>query len=138
MFWNEPDLFFASTHQSPLYPGTGAASEHGAGNNIVNAPLAPMSGSAEFRAAMTETVLPALETFSPDIIFISAGFDAHAADPLAMLNLKDDDFSWITAEIAAVAKNCCSGRVVSTLEGGYDLDALARSAAAHVGALMTA
>jgi len=138
MFWNEPDMFYASTHQSPLYPGTGAASEHGADNNIVNAPLAPMSGSAEFRAAMTETVLPALESFAPDIIFISAGFDAHAADPLAMLNLKDDDYAWITAEIAAVAKNCCGGRVVSTLEGGYDLDALARSAAAHVGALMTA
>jgi acetoin utilization deacetylase AcuC-like enzyme len=138
MFWNEPDMFFASTHQSPLYPGTGAASDHGVDDNIVNAPLAPMSGSTEFRTAMTETVLPALKAFAPDIIFISAGFDAHAADPLAMLNLHDEDYAWITGEIMHIAADCCNGRVVSTLEGGYDLDALARSAAAHVDALMTA
>ena len=137
MFWNDADMFFGSTHQSPLYPGTGAASEHGVADNIVNAPLAPMSGSAEFRAAMSETVLPALEAFAPDFILISAGFDAHAEDPLAMLNLLDDDYAWITAEVLRIAAACCNGRVVSTLEGGYDLDALARSAAAHVDALMT-
>jgi acetoin utilization deacetylase AcuC-like enzyme len=138
MFWNEPEMFFASTHQSPLYPGTGGAEEHGASNNIVNVPLAPMSGSAEFRTAMTETVLPALEAFEPDMILVSAGFDAHAADPLAMLNLQDEDFSWVTAEILRVASICCDARLVSTLEGGYDLQALARSTAAHVDALLTA
>ncbi len=136
MFWDDADFFFASTHQSPLYPGTGGIGERGRHGNIVNAPLAPMSGPAEFRDAMTETVLPALRAFEPDIVFISAGFDAHRADPLAMLNLEDADYGWATAEIMAVADECCGGRVVSTLEGGYDLRALASSAAAHVRALM--
>lgn len=136
MFWNDAALFYASTHQSPLYPGTGSLRERGNFGNIVNAPLAPMSGSEEFRSAMAEAVLPALRAFEPDIVFISAGFDAHRADPLAMLNLENDDYAWATAELMAVADEYCGGRIVSTLEGGYDLNALAASAAAHVRALM--
>ena len=135
MFETDPDLFYASTHQSPLYPGTGQAHERGVGN-IVNAPLPPMAGSAEFRAAMSRIVLPALADFGPDFLIISAGFDAHRDDPLAGLNFTEDDYGWATAELMAVAKACCGGRVVSALEGGYDLRALGASAAAHVRALM--
>jgi acetoin utilization deacetylase AcuC-like enzyme len=135
-FASDADLFYASTHQWPAYPGTGAANEHGVANNIVNAPLAPFSGSAEFRAAMTRIVLPALAAFAPDFILISAGFDAHAGDPLASLELHEDDFAWVTREIKKIAAECCGGRLVSTLEGGYDLHALAESAAAHVSVLM--
>jgi acetoin utilization deacetylase AcuC-like enzyme len=137
MFERDADLFYASTHQWPFYPGTGAADETGVGN-IVNVPLAPMSGSREFRAAMTEIVLPALRGFRPDLLLISAGFDAHADDPLASLRLKEGDYEWATRALMAVADECCGGRVVSTLEGGYDLPALAASAAAHVRALMAA
>lgn len=135
MFEADPDLFYASTHQSPLYPGTGAASERGVGN-IVNAPLPAMAGSAEFRAAMSNTVLPALEDFTPDFLLISAGFDAHRDDPLASLRLVEDDFAWATAELMRIAEESCEGHVVSALEGGYDLHALAASAAAHVTVLM--
>ncbi|MEM1140533.1 MAG: histone deacetylase family protein [Pseudomonadota bacterium] len=138
IFERDPDLFFASTHQWPLYPGTGSADERGVAGNILNVPLAPGSTGLEFQNAMAQTVLPALEAFHPDIIFISAGFDAHAADPLAHLRLREADFAWATAEILKVADRVCSRRVVSTLEGGYDLPALAASAAAHVEALMTA
>jgi len=137
MFERDADLFYASTHQWPFYPGTGAADETGVGN-IVNVPLAPMSGSREFRAAMTEIVLPALRGFRPDLLLISAGFDAHADDPLASLRLQEGDYEWATRALMAVADECCGGRVVSTLEGGYDLAALAASAAAHVRALMAA
>jgi acetoin utilization deacetylase AcuC-like enzyme len=136
MFWDDPDLFFASTHQMPLYPGTGGAEERGAHGNIVNMPLAPLSGSGEFRAAMSQTILPALRRFAPDFLLISAGFDAHADDPLAGLRFHEDDYAWATEELLAVARESCDGRVVSTLEGGYNLAALAASAAAHVGALM--
>jgi acetoin utilization deacetylase AcuC-like enzyme len=122
----------------PLYPGTGAPNERGVAQNILNAPLAPYSGSDAFRAAMAKMILPALEVFAPDFIFISAGFDAHRADPLAQLELTEADFGWATAEICKIAARTCEGRVVSTLEGGYDLDALARSAAAHVRALREA
>lgn len=135
MFEKDADLFYASTHQWPLYPGTGAAEETGVGN-IVNVPLAPMSGSREFRAAMSELVLPALRRFQPELLLISAGFDAHADDPLASLRLVDDDYDWATRMLMALADEYCGGRVVSTLEGGYDLAALAASAAAHVRALM--
>jgi acetoin utilization deacetylase AcuC-like enzyme len=137
MFEDDANVFFASTHQSPLYPGTGAASERGVGN-IVNVPLRPMAGSAEFRQAMSGTILPALEKFKPEFILISAGFDAHRADPLAQLNLEEADFAWVTERILEVAGRHAKGRVVSTLEGGYDLDALAASAEAHVAALMAA
>ncbi len=137
MFERDATLFYASTHQFPFYPGTGAANETGVGN-IVNAPLAAGSGGEAFRRAMSETVLPALEAFDPGFVFISAGFDAHAADPLAMLRLSESDYEWATAEIARIAARRCAGRLVSTLEGGYDLEALAASAAAHVRALMAA
>jgi acetoin utilization deacetylase AcuC-like enzyme len=135
MFDKDADLFYASTHQWPFYPGTGAADETGVGN-IVNVPLAPMSGSREFRAAMSDIVLPALARFRPDMVMISAGFDAHADDPLASLRLLESDFEWATRRLVAVADDCCGGRLVSTLEGGYDLEALAASAAAHVRTLM--
>ena len=138
MFWADAGLFYASTHQSPLYPGTGDRSERGLHGNIVNVPLAPMSGSADFREAMTGEVLPALRAFAPEFILISAGFDAHVDDPLAGLRFTEDDFEWATAQIASIAGDICEGRVVSTLEGGYDLEALERSAAAHVRALMAA
>ena len=124
MFERDADLFFASTHQYPLYPGTGAREEKGVGN-VVNAPLPPQAGSEEFRAAMERQVLPALSAFKPDLLLISAGFDAHRADPLANLNLEDDDYRWITERLLEIARECCGGRVVSTLEGGYDLGALA-------------
>lgn len=135
MFEKDADLFYASTHQWPHYPGTGAAQETGVGN-IVNVPLAPMAGSREFRAAMSGIVLPALIRFRPDMVMISAGFDAHADDPLASLRLHESDYEWATRQLMAVADDCCGGRVVSTLEGGYDLEALAASAAAHVRTLM--
>ena len=138
IFWDDARLFFASTHQMPLYPGTGSVSERGASGNIVNLPLATGAGSVEFRDAMTRTVLPALRRFEPEFVLISAGFDAHADDPLAGLRFHEDDYAWATSEILALARDLCHGRVVSTLEGGYDLRALGASAAAHVGALMSA
>ncbi len=138
MFWDEPDLFFASTHQSPLYPGTGRMSETGASGNIVNAPLPPYSGTVEFRQAMERTVLPALEAFKPDLLMISAGFDAHARDPLAQLNFTDADFEWATRKLVDAADRLCGGRVVSVLEGGYDMVGLAGGLAAHLRALMRA
>ncbi len=137
IFAADPHLFYGSTHQWPLYPGTGARSETGVGN-IVNVPLRPNAGSAEFRAAFETVILPALEAFRPDLVLISAGFDAHRDDPLAQLNLVEADFAWATERLCACAARHCQGRVVSSLEGGYDLDALAASAAAHVGALMAA
>jgi acetoin utilization deacetylase AcuC-like enzyme len=138
IFFDDANFFYASTHQSPLYPGTGSPREHGVANNILNVPLAPYSGSKEFRAAMTNEILPALEDFKPGFVFISAGFDAHDDDPLAQLRLTDADFGWATSLICEAAGRLCAGRVVSTLEGGYDLDALGRSAGAHVRALMEA
>jgi acetoin utilization deacetylase AcuC-like enzyme len=138
MFQNDANSFFASTHQSPLYPGTGAAHEHGCANNIVNVPLPPSSGSDAFRQALNETILPALHAFGPDIVFISAGFDAHTDDPLASLNFTDDDYAWATEQIMRAAESLSEGRLISTLEGGYDLAALGRSAARHVKELMSA
>jgi len=142
IFEHDPGLMFISSHQSPLYPGTGRAREHGDYNNVVNLPLPPGSGSAAFRKAMVSKALPALERFEPQLVLISAGFDAHKRDSalggLAGLDmcLTEDDFGWITREAMAVADRVCGGRVVSTLEGGYDLTGLALSAAAHVSALM--
>jgi acetoin utilization deacetylase AcuC-like enzyme len=137
MFDHDPNLFFASTHQMPLYPGTGARAERGVGN-ICNAPLPPGAGSDEFRAAMEKIVLPAIEAFRPELIMISAGFDAHRRDPLASLEFETEDYHWATARLCALAESCCGGRVVSTLEGGYDLAALGESAAAHLAALLEA
>jgi Deacetylases, including yeast histone deacetylase and acetoin utilization protein len=130
------DLFYASSHQWPCYPGTGMEHETGVFNNIVNVPLRPGSGSEEFRRGYIERILPALRNFHPELVIISAGFDAHYRDPLAQLRLETEDFRWVTQQILEVADKTCSGRVVSTLEGGYDLQALASSAAAHVRALM--
>jgi acetoin utilization deacetylase AcuC-like enzyme len=137
IFADDAHLFYGSTHQYPLYPGTGARSERGVGN-IVNAPLRPNAGSAEFRAAFGDIILPALDEFRPDFVLISAGFDAHRADPLAQLNLVEADFAWATERLLELAGRHCRGRVVASLEGGYDLEALAASAAAHVAALMAA
>jgi acetoin utilization deacetylase AcuC-like enzyme len=131
---DDPSILFCSSHQMPLYPGTGAASETGVGN-IHNAPLPPGAGGEAFRAAWTP-MLAAIRAFAPGLVVISAGFDAHARDPLAQLRLTEPDFAWLTAELCALAAECCGGRVVSLLEGGYDLSALASSAAAHVRALM--
>jgi acetoin utilization deacetylase AcuC-like enzyme len=135
VFEGDPDLFYASTHQWPLYPGTGAPTETGVNRNVVNAILPPMAGSDEFRAAIRERVIPGLERFRPDFLLISAGFDGHRDDPLAMLNLVEDDYAWATRQLCSVAAGFAGGRVVSTLEGGYDLDALAASTVAHVEAL---
>jgi acetoin utilization deacetylase AcuC-like enzyme len=135
IFAADPTLFYASSHQFPCYPGTGAADERGLGN-IVNAPLAPGADGAAFRAAWADRLLPALDGFAPELLIVSAGFDAHVADPLAQLRVETADFAWLTGELLAVARRHCDGRLVSVLEGGYDLDALAASAAAHVRALM--
>jgi acetoin utilization deacetylase AcuC-like enzyme len=136
IFWADPTLMYCSTHQMPLYPGTGAADEHGEHDNIVNAPLRPGDGSEQFRAAMETRILPRLTAFGPELIVISAGFDAHMRDPLANLELSEADFGWATRKIMEVADKTAQGRVISVLEGGYDLEALSRSAAAHVIALM--
>ncbi len=135
IFYNDPSVFFGSSHQMPLYPGTGAINETGVGN-IVNAPLRNGDSSAPFREAWCERLLPALEAYSPDLIILSAGFDAHYRDPLAGINLYADDFDWITGKLLSVAEKHCQNRVVSLLEGGYDLLGLAESAAAHVNRLM--
>jgi acetoin utilization deacetylase AcuC-like enzyme len=129
-------FFYASSHQMPCYPGTGAPSERGVADNVVNLPLRPGSGPLEFRQAWEGTGLPALEAFGPDLLLVSAGFDAHKADPLAEIRLQTEDFGWITDRLIGVAERCCDGRIVSVLEGGYDLDALAASAALHVRRLM--
>ncbi|RWD98845.1 histone deacetylase family protein [Mesorhizobium sp.] len=135
IFWDDPSVLYCSTHQMPLYPGTGAKSETGAGN-IVNAPLAPSTGSETFRDAFLSRVLPSVDAFAPDLIIISAGFDAHHRDPLAEINLTEDDFDWATGQLMDRAGRHSGNRLVSLLEGGYDLQGLAFSVAAHVGRLM--
>ena len=137
IFAQDPRVLYVSSHQMPLYPGTGARHEKGVGN-ICNAPLAPYAGSEEFRDAIEEIALPAIERFNPEFLLISAGFDAHRADPLAGLELETEDYTWITEQLCALADRLCEGRIVSTLEGGYDLNALAESTAAHVMALQKA
>lgn len=137
MFASDEDLLYISSHQWPLYPGTGNPKDRGLGN-ILNLGLRPGSGSAEFRAAMSETALPLLEAFRPGLVLVSAGFDGHMDDPLAELDLLEADYGWITQRLVEIAAASCQGRLVSTLEGGYNLRALATSAAAHVRALMAA
>ncbi len=137
IFYGDPSLFYGSSHQYPCYPGTGGAEERGVGN-VVNAPLRPGATGAEFRAAWDETILPALDAFAPGLIIVSAGFDAHKADPLAQLRLETADFGWITRRLLDLAATHCGGRLVSVLEGGYDLDALAASAALHVRTMLAA
>jgi acetoin utilization deacetylase AcuC-like enzyme len=136
IFWSDRTVMYCSTHQMPLYPGTGSASERGEHDNIVNAPLRPGDGGEQFRQAFETVILPRLRDFQPDFIVISAGFDAHVRDPLANLNLVEADFDWATRKIMEIADARAGGRVVSLLEGGYDLQGLANSAAAHVSALM--
>jgi len=136
LVWDDARILFASTQQIPLYPGSGNADETGAHGQIVNVPLPPGSGGPAFRAGFLGRVLPAIEAHDPELILISAGFDAHARDPLANLNLTEADFAWATARLCDAADRHCGGRLVSTLEGGYDLQALAASVAAHVRVLM--
>lgn len=138
IFQHDGDMLYCSTHQSPLYPGTGAPDERGEYGNCVNATLPAMAGSPEFRHAMTKIVLPAIDHFKPDLIIISAGFDAHSRDPMAELHLIDDDYVWATRKLGELARTHCGARVVSVLEGGYNLRALASAAAAHVRELMLA
>ena len=135
-FYNRPELFYASSHQSPFYPGTGAQSETGVDHNIVNVPLPRGCDSAQFRSRIETEMLPAIRRFNPQLMIISAGFDAHRLDPLAGLNLEDEDFHWITAELMRIADASCEGRIVSILEGGYSMDGLASGTAAHLRALM--
>jgi acetoin utilization deacetylase AcuC-like enzyme len=136
IFWSDATVMYGSTHQMPLYPGTGARDERGEHDTIVNAPLRPGDGGEKFREAFESVILPRLREFAPDLIVISAGFDAHMRDPLANLNLLESDFQWGTRKLMEVADKYAQGRVVSVLEGGYDLQGLASSAAAHVAALM--
>ncbi|MBY0511261.1 MAG: histone deacetylase family protein [Rhodospirillaceae bacterium] len=132
MFWKDPEAFYASTHQFPFYPGTGSRRERGAHGNVVNVPLGEGDRGDVFRGGFTDEILPALTAFKPDFILISAGFDAHKDDPLGQLRLTENDFAWATASLMDVARNVCGGRVVSVLEGGYNLDALADCVTAHV------
>ena len=136
IFWSDPTVMYGSTHQMPLYPGTGAKGERGEHGTVVNAPLSPGDGGEQFRAALETVILPRLRDFQPELLVISAGFDAHMRDPLANLNLLEADFDWVTRKLLEVAEKTANGRVVSVLEGGYDLQGLANSVSAHVAALM--
>lgn len=138
IFWADKTVMYCSTHQMPLFPGTGAVGETGEHNTIVNAPLRPGDGGAAFRAAFETRILPRLGEFRPELVIISAGFDAHMRDPLANINLAEADFIWATQKIMDLADGCAGGRVISLLEGGYDLQALGNSVAAHVATLMHA
>jgi acetoin utilization deacetylase AcuC-like enzyme len=136
IFWADKSVMYCSTHEMPLYPGTGAISERGEHNTIVNAPLRAGDGGDAFREAFEVAILPRLREFKPEFLIISAGFDAHTRDPLANLNLVEADYTWVTKKLMDIADDSAQGRIVSMLEGGYDLQGLARSAAAHVTALM--
>jgi acetoin utilization deacetylase AcuC-like enzyme len=136
IFWSDGTVMYCSTHEMPLYPGTGSRSERGDRDTIVNAPLRAGDGGEQFKAAMETRILPRLAAFGPELIIISAGFDAHKRDPLANLQFLEEDFGWATRKIMEVADKTAQGRVVSVLEGGYDLEGLSKSAAAHVTALM--
>jgi acetoin utilization deacetylase AcuC-like enzyme len=138
IFWADKTVMYCSTHQMPLFPGTGAVGETGEHNTIVNAPLRPGDGGAAFRAAFETRILPRLGEFRPELVIISAGFDAHMRDPLANINLAEADFIWATQKIMDLADGCAGGRIISLLEGGYDLQALGNSVAAHVATLMHA
>lgn len=137
-FESDKNLFYGSSHQYPAYPGTGLSDETGVAGNVCNLPMRPGSGSAEFRKGYENAILPSLRAFKPELLIVSAGFDAHADDPLAQIMLKTEDFGWVTERLLEVAEDCCGGRVVSSLEGGYDLDALGASVALHVKTLMRA
>jgi len=136
LLWDEARTLFASTHQMPLYPGSGARHEQGAYGNVLNVPLAPGTDGAAFRAMMSTEILPSLDAFAPELVLVSAGFDAHRDDPLGNLDWVEDDYIWATQRLCELAKRHCAGRLVSVLEGGYNLDALAASAKAHVETLI--
>jgi acetoin utilization deacetylase AcuC-like enzyme len=136
IFWGDKTVMYCSTHQMPLFPGTGAVGESGEHNTVVNAPLRPGDGAEQFKSAFEERILPRLNDYKPELVIISAGFDAHARDPLANINLREEDFAWATKKLMDVADKHAGGRVVSLLEGGYDLQGLGNSVAAHVTALM--
>jgi acetoin utilization deacetylase AcuC-like enzyme len=136
IFWSDASVLYCSTHEAPLYPGTGALSETGEHGTIVNAPLNAGDGSEAFRDAVDNVIVPRIDSFAPDLIIISAGFDAHWRDPLASLNLMESDFAWATQKLMDLAERHCGQRIVSVLEGGYDLEGLAKSAAFHLDALM--
>jgi acetoin utilization deacetylase AcuC-like enzyme len=136
IFWSDKTVMYCSTHQMPLFPGTGARGERGDHDTIVNAPLRAEDGSAQFRSAFENAILPELRKFAPELVIISAGFDAHTRDPLASINLRAEDFGWVTKKLMDLADQSAGGRVVSVLEGGYDLQGLSESVAAHVTALM--
>ena len=138
IFWNDAEALYCSTHEMPLFPGTGGIGERGEHNQIVNAPLRAGDGGDVFREAFDILILPRLEAFRPDLVIISAGFDAHRLDPLGHINLGEADFAWVTRRLIEIAARSCKGRIVSLLEGGYDLEGLSRSVAAHVAALMEA
>ena len=138
IFWSDRSVMYASTHQMPLFPGTGALGERGAHGQVVNMPLSAGDDGTRFRAAITERLLPRLEDFAPDVLILSAGFDAHWRDPLGSVRLTEDDYVWVTEALMAGARRHCAGRIGSLLEGGYDLQGLSKSVAAHVGALMGA
>ncbi len=138
IFWSDKSVLYCSSHQMPLFPGSGAKSETGEYGTVINAPLYHGDGSEQFKDAYEHIILPRVAAFRPDLIIISAGFDAHMHDPLGGLNLDETDFAWITEEIMNIAALNCKGRIVSVLEGGYNLQALGRSVAAHVGVLQTA
>ena len=134
-FYQQPNVLYASTHEMPNYPGTGYPNETGAGN-IFNVPLVPGNSGIEFRQKYIGIIFPALRKFKPELLLISAGFDAHKDDPLSSIRLVEDDYQWITRELHEIADSCCSGRIISALEGGYNLDALAASVSAHVKVLL--
>jgi acetoin utilization deacetylase AcuC-like enzyme len=136
IFWADKSVMYCSTHEMPLYPGTGSVSERGEHNTIVNAPLSAGDGGDAFREAFEAVILPRLRAFKPEFLVLSAGFDAHTRDPLANLNLVEADFTWVTKKLMDIANDNAQGRIVSVLEGGYDLEGLSRSVAAHVTALM--
>ena len=136
LLWDEPRTLFCSMHQSPLWPGSGQKDETGGFNNIINIPVDPETDGEKIRIIFNNSILPKLESFRPELLIISAGFDAHADDPLANLNLVEEDYAWITHKLCDVAEKYCNGRLVSSLEGGYNLEALAASVAAHVNVLM--
>jgi acetoin utilization deacetylase AcuC-like enzyme len=137
IFWSDPRVCYGSSHQMPLYPGTGSSSETGCGN-IVNTPLDPGSGPPAFRQAWTDVILPAVKNFRPQLLLVSAGFDAHRLDPLAGLGLETGDFAWLSQKLCELAAEICGGRLVSMLEGGYHRQALSECTLAHVGALQSA
>ena len=138
IFWADPTVMYCSTHEMPLYPGTGAKSERGEHDTMVNAPLVAGDGSEQFKEAFTSVILPRLHGFAPDLVIISAGFDAHRRDPLANINCVETDYAWVTEQLMEVAQRHSGGRLVSLLEGGYDLQGLSSSVAMHVVTLMGA